>query len=262
MSAIRPSSLISLTTLRSVPARACRARSSRAAWLTLRAFAMAGLAAASVLGLRPAGAAEPGLAIPAPAVDAPLAAGPLQTAVLSGGCFWGVQAVFEHVRGVRHVWAGYSGGAADTAQYEVVSTGTTGHAESVRILFDPAEVSYGELLRVFFSVAHDPTELNRQGPDVGTQYRSEIFYANADQRRIALAYIAQLERAHVFRARIVTRVDPLKGFYRAEGYHQDYLVHHPHDPYIVFNDLPKLASLKRLLPDVYVGRPVLVASSR
>ncbi len=204
-------------------------------------------------------AAERGNAVPVPALDNPKAAGPLQTAVLAGGCFWGMQAVFEHVDGVRRVWAGYSGGAASTAHYEIVGTGTTGHAESVQITFDPREVSYGQILRVFFE-SHDPTELNHQGPDEGTQYRSDIFYANANQQRIALAYIAQLQRAHVFDTPVVTRVDPLKGFYRAEGYHQDFLVHNPDDPYIVYNDLPKLASLKKVLPALYRAQPVLVAA--
>jgi len=207
-------------------------------------------------------AAEGSVSLPAAAVDSQKTAGPPQTAVLSGGCFWGVQAVFEHVKGVRQVLAGYSGGRENLAHYEMVSTGTTGNAESVQITFDPAEVSYGEILRVFFSVAHDPTQRDRQGPDVGTQYRSEIFYANPEQQRIATAYIAQLEQAHLFASRIATRVDPLKGFYRAEGYHQDYLVHHPEDPYIVYNDLPKLASLHRVMPDVYREQPILVAATR
>ncbi len=233
-------------------------RSPQAAWCVL----LAGIAAASLWGLRPARAAQLNAPVPAPALDNPRAAGPAQTAVLSGGCFWGVQAVFEHVRGVERVWAGYSGGQASTAQYEIVSTGRTGHAESVQITFDPREISYGQILRVFFSAALDPTELNRQGPDVGTQYRSEIWYANANQRQIALAYIAQLDRARVFSGPIVTRVDPLQGFYRAEGYHQDFLVHNPDDPYIVYNDIPKLESLHRLLPTMYRSQPVLVAANR
>jgi peptide-methionine (S)-S-oxide reductase len=204
-------------------------------------------------------AAERAVALPAPAVDAAKAPGAVQTAVLSGGCFWGVQGVFEHVKGVRRVLAGYAGGKQGTAHYEIVSTGTTGHAESVQVTFDPAEVSYGEILRVFFSVAHDPTQLNRQGPDEGTQYRSEIFYANPDQQRIATAYIAQLGKAHVFSSPIVTRVDPLEAFFPAEGYHQDYLVHNPDNPYIVYNDLPKIAALHRALPDLYRDHPILVA---
>jgi peptide-methionine (S)-S-oxide reductase len=233
-------------------------QSRRAAWSVL----LAGIGVASLWSLCSARAAQLNVAVPAPAFDNPTAAGPPQTAVLSGGCFWGMQAVFEHVRGVERVWAGYSGGQASTAQYEVVSTGTTGHAESVQITFDPREITYGQILRVFFSVAHDPTELNRQGPDVGTQYRSEIFYADANQRQIALAYIAQLDRARAFSGPIVTRVDPLKGFYRAEGYHQDYLVHNPDDPYIVYNDIPKLENLRKLLPMMYRREPVLVAANR
>jgi peptide-methionine (S)-S-oxide reductase len=181
---------------------------------------------------------------------------------LAGGCFWGTQGVFEHVKGVRQVLAGYSGGAKATADYEMVSTGTTGHAESIQIIFDPAVISYADILQVFFSVAHDPTELNRQGPDTGTQYRSEIFFANESQQKIALAYIAQLEQAHVFRHPIATRVDPLKGFYPAEGYHQDFLVRNPRYPYIVYNDLPKIANLKRELPQIYVDQPVLVAAAK
>jgi peptide-methionine (S)-S-oxide reductase len=191
-------------------------------------------------------------AIPDPAYDAPLAtARGEQTAVLAGGCFWGVEAVFEHVKGVIKVTSGYSGGAADTAQYETVSTGETGHAESVRIVYDPSQISYGQLLKVFFSVAHDPTELNRQGPDRGTQYRSAIFYGNEEQKRIAAAYIDQLNQARVFGAPIVTQVTNLKSFYEAEGYHQDYLAHHPDEPYIVFNDIPKVENLKKQFPALY-----------
>lgn len=226
--------------------------------------ALGGILTLGVLGVlvwqAPPQAAAATVGIPAPAVDAPRAAGPLQTAVLSGGCFWGMQGVFEHVKGVRQVLAGYSGGSQGTAHYEIVSTGTTGHAESVQITFDPAQVSYGQILQVFFSVAHDPTELNHQGPDEGTQYRSEIWYASPDQKRIATAYIAQLDKAHVFASRIVTRVDPLKGFFRAEGYHQDYLVHNPDNPYIVYNDLPKIAALRRTFPALYQNRPILVAA--
>jgi len=201
---------------------------------------------------------------PAPAADQPAAgaSGGLQTAVLSGGCFWGTQGVFEHVKGVRQVLAGYSGGARSTAVYDTVSTGTTGHAESIQISFDPSVVSYADLLRIFFSVAHDPTELNRQGPDTGSQYRSEIFYADAVQQKTALDYIAQLNQAHVFKHPIVTRVDPLKGFYPAESFHQDFLVRNPRYPYIVINDLPKIANLKREFPQSYVDQPALVAASR
>ena len=175
----------------------------------------------------------------------------VQTAVFAGGCFWGVDAVFKHVKGVSAVVSGYSGGASATAQYPVVSTGTTGHAESVQISYDPAQISYGDLLRVFFSVAHDPTQLNRQGPDVGGQYRSVIFYANADQKETARAYIAQLDSARVFSRPIVTQVVPLERFYLAEAYHQNYLARHPDQPYIVFNDLPKLHRLKEQFPALY-----------
>jgi peptide-methionine (S)-S-oxide reductase len=200
-------------------------------------------------------AATAPVALPNPAVDDTPAASGQQTAVLAGGCFWGIQAVFEHVKGVVSVSAGYSGGAAGTANYETVSEGTSGHAESVEITYDPARISYGQLLKVFFSVAHDPTELNRQGPDTGTQYRSAIFYGNENQQRIARAYIDQLNGAKVFPQRIVTQVTPLKGFYRAEAYHQDYLIHHPDNPYIMINDVPKIAHLHQQLPDLYVEKP-------
>ena len=180
-----------------------------------------------------------------------LAAHSKQTAVLAGGCFWGVDAVFKHVKGVANVVSGYSGGSASTAQYETVSTGTTGHAESVKITFDPSQVSYSELLRVFFSVATDPTQLNRQGPDEGTQYRSVIFYADEDQMQIALAYIDQLNKARVFSGPIVTQVVPFKAFYPAEEYHQNFLARNPTYPYIVYNDLPKLRELQKQFPDLY-----------
>jgi peptide-methionine (S)-S-oxide reductase len=193
-------------------------------------------------------------------LDNAKAKGAMQTAVLSGGCFWGVQGVFEHVRGVRKVLSGYAGGNRRSADYETVSSGTTGHAESVQITFDPAVVSYGELLQVFFSVAHNPTQLNRQGPDSGTQYRSNIFYADATQKRIADAYIGQLNKAQTFSSAIVTRVDELKGFYAAEDYHQDYLIHNPSDPYIAYNDLPKIENLKQLFPGYYRGQPVTVGN--
>ena len=174
-----------------------------------------------------------------------------QTAVLAGGCFWGVDAVFKHVKGVSNVVSGYSGGEKNTAQYETVSTGSTGHAESVKITYDPSQVSYAELLRIFFSVATDPTELNRQGPDVGTQYRSVIFYTNDEQKQTALVYIDQLNKAKAFSNSIVTQVIPFRAFYPAESYHQDYLAQHPDNPYIVFNDLPKLRNLKKEFPDLY-----------
>lgn len=193
--------------------------------------------------------------LPDPAVDVPLArAAGAQTAVLAGGCFWGVEGVFEHVKGVTGVVSGYSGGTAETARYRQVSSGRTGHAESVRITYDPARISYGQLLKVFFSVAHDPTELNRQGPDTGPQYRSAIFYADAEQKRVAEAYIAQLQKARAFPRPIVTEVAPLQAFYAAEAYHQDYLVHHPDQPYIVVNDLPKIDALKRQFPALYADK--------
>jgi peptide-methionine (S)-S-oxide reductase len=201
--------------------------------------------------------AEAPVIIPPPAVDNPKAAGPMQTAVLAGGCFWGVQAVFEHVRGVRKAIAGYAGGERSTADYARVGTGSTGHAESVKIIFDPAKISYGQILQIAFSVVHDPTQLNRQGPDVGPQYRSVIFYADDDQKRIAQAYIAQLDQAHVFARSIVTQVDPLKGFYEAEGYHQDYLIHNPTNLYIATYDVPKVENFKRTFPELYSGQPVL-----
>ncbi|MFZ0799230.1 MAG: peptide-methionine (S)-S-oxide reductase MsrA [Terriglobales bacterium] len=198
---------------------------------------------------------RPAANIPSPAVDAALAAVKSeQTAVVAGGCFWGIQAVFQHVKGVISATSGYSGGAASTAEYELVSNGDTGHAESVKITYDPSQITYGQLLRVFFSVAHDPTQLNRQGPDTGTQYRSSIFYASDEQKRIAEAYIAQLEKAKVFTRPIVTQVVPLKAFYPAEAYHQDYATHHPDNPYIVYNDAPKVAHLRQDFPDLYTGK--------
>lgn len=193
--------------------------------------------------------------IPDPALDAPLAtAKGEQTAVLAGGCFWGIEAVFEHVKGVTRVTSGYAGGDAKTASYETVSEGETGHAESVRITYDPSQITYGQLLKIFFAVAHDPTQLNRQGPDSGTQYRSAIFYSNEEQRRIAVAYIEQLNKAQVFNRRIVTQVAALDSFYEAEGYHQDYAARHPDDSYIVINDLPKVENLRRQFPNLYRAR--------
>lgn len=206
----------------------------------------------AVAGLSACTAKASNVAFPDPSYDAPKATTHhTETAVLAGGCFWGMQAVFEHVRGVKRVWAGYSGGDASTAHYYDVSEGNTGHAESIEVQFDPAMVSYGRLLKVYFAVAHDPTELNRQGPDAGTQYRSEIFYANPEQKKIAETYIAQLNTAKVFNEPIVTLVQPLKGFYKAESYHQDYAQRHPDDAYIVINDAPKVAALKRQLPGLY-----------
>jgi peptide-methionine (S)-S-oxide reductase len=219
------------------------------------------LGACAVLTQVGACAAEAPVPIPPAAFDTPKAAGPVQTAVLSGGCFWGVQGVFEHLVGVRKVISGYAGGERNTASYETVSTGETGHAESVQITYDPSKVSYGEILQVFFSVAHDPTELNRQGPDTGPQYRSSIFYANDTQKKVAEAYIAQLGKSGAFHDKIVTRVDPLKGFYPAEGYHQDYLLHNPTNPYIAINDLPKIRNFQHVLPTLYRDSPVTVAAN-
>jgi peptide-methionine (S)-S-oxide reductase len=199
-----------------------------------------------------AGIASP---VPAPAVDAPRASAPAkQIAVVSGGCFWGVQAVFQHVKGVINATSGYAGGSKKNPDYETVSTGETGHAESVKIVYDPSQVTYGELLRVFFSVAHDPTQLNRQGPDEGTQYRSSIFYTSDEQKRIAEAYIAQLDQAKVFPSPIVTKVVPLQAFYPAEAYHQNYASLHPDQPYIMFNDAPKVEHLRQEFPDLYTGK--------
>jgi peptide-methionine (S)-S-oxide reductase len=194
--------------------------------------------------------------LPAPSYDPPDAA-PTATATLSGGCFWGMQGVFEHVRGVLKVYAGYTGGGADTAQYETVSTGNTGHAESVQITYNPQVVSYGTLLRVYFSDATDPTELDYQGPDTGTQYRGEIWYATPAQQSVAARYITQLTAAHAFPAPIVTRLDPAMPFYQAEGYHQDFLVNHPDYPYIVINDIPKVQALQADYPSLYSPNPVL-----
>jgi len=191
--------------------------------------------------------------IPSPALD-PQVSGQ-QVAVLAGGCFWGMQGMFEHVRGVTKVVAGYSGGEKATAHYEMVGTETTGHAESVEITFDPKQISYGQLLRLYFSVAHDPTQLDRQGPDRGPSYRSEIFFATPAQERVARAYVKQLDEAKVFSRPIVTKIEPLKAFYPAEDYHQDYLILHPNQPYIVFNDLPKIEALKRVYPSLYSAQP-------
>ena len=221
-----------------------------------------GLALAGSLCIAPAlHAAEPAVPVPPPAVDLPAAPGhALQTAVLAGGCFWGVQGVFQHVAGVKAAVSGYAGGAAGTATYPQVGSGTTGHAESVRIVYDPATVSYGRLLQIYFSVAHDPTELDRQGPDTGPQYRSTIFAADAGQARVAHAYIDQINRARTFGRPLATTVEPLKAFYPAEAYHQDFLTLNPQHPYIVFNDLPKIDHLKHLFPALYRAEPVLVGS--
>jgi peptide-methionine (S)-S-oxide reductase len=202
------------------------------------------------LGSRPP--ETPKMPLPVPAIDAPLAtAKSQQTAVLAGGCFWGVQAVFEHLKGVSSVTSGYSGGYVKSPSYESVSMGVTGHAETVSIIYDPSQLTYGQLLRVFFSVAHDPTQWNRQGPDTGSQYRSSIFYTSEEQKRIAHAYIAQLDAAKVYSRPIVTKVEPFQAFYPAESYHQDFLKNNPDNPYIVYNDLPKLENLKKDFPNIY-----------
>lgn len=195
--------------------------------------------------------------VPAPTVDEH-ATSRTETAVLAGGCFWGVQAVFQHVKGVRNAVSGYAGGSRANAHYELVGTGTTGHAESVQVTFDPSAISYGQILRIYFSVAHDPTQLNRQGPDSGTQYRSTIFPTSEAQARVAHAYIRQLDKAGVFTAPVVTTVEPGRRFYPAEGYHQNYLVEHPNQPYIVINDRPKVAALKQVFPALYRVKPALV----
>jgi peptide-methionine (S)-S-oxide reductase len=206
-------------------------------------------------------AAQDAHAVPAPAVDPAPAQASSAVAVLAGGCFWGVQGVYQHVKGVTNAVSGYAGGERRTAEYEIVGTGTTGHAESVQITYDPRAISYGQLLQIFFAVVHDPTQLNRQGPDSGKQYRSTIFPTNAQQAEIATAYIAQLGAAHAFRKPIVTTVEPGRTFYPAEAYHQDFLAQNPNYPYIVVNDLPKVGDLKRFFPNMYREAPVLVAAS-
>jgi peptide-methionine (S)-S-oxide reductase len=229
---------------------------------TVLATALLIAAGASLTGLR--SSAETAHTVPAPAIDEQPAAadtGVSETAVLAGGCFWGVQGVFQHVSGVSNAVSGYAGGEAKTAHYDVVGGGGTGHAESVQITFDPTKISYGRILQIYFSVAHDPTQLNRQGPDVGTQYRSAIFPANPAQARIAKAYIAQLNQARVFNAAIVTKIEPDRPFYAAEDYHQDFMTKHPFHPYIVYNDLPKVDDLKRLFPETYRTEPALVAAA-
>ena len=237
---------------------------SRARPLASRKFllAAAGGAVLVALGLQfvsgAARAAESAVVIAPPAQDEPANGRHTETAVFAGGCFWGVQGVFQHVKGVTNAVSGYSGGDKTTAHYEVVSGGDTGHAESVQVTFDPSQVSYGKLLQIYFSVAHDPTALNYQGPDHGTQYRSAVFPLDDAQRKVAQAYIAQLDAAKSFGKPIVTRVEAYKGFFPAEGYHQNFLVHNPDYPYIVFNDLPKVADLKRMFPAQYSDKPVLV----
>jgi peptide-methionine (S)-S-oxide reductase len=226
--------------------------------LSLLAAATGALAVAA-FALAPLRAAENAVVIPSPAADVPASDG-VQTVVLAGGCFWGVQGVFQHTAGVVSAVSGYSGGSQMNAQYELVSTGTTGHAESVQVKYDPRKISYGKILQIFFSVVHDPTQLNRQGPDVGTQYRSAIFTTSDAQSKAAEAYIAQLDAAKVYGRPIVTKVSSLQGFYPAESYHQDYLTLHPSQPYIAYNDLPKIENLKKLFADNYQDKPTLVRS--
>lgn len=207
-------------------------------------------------------AADEARSIPAPNVDEAQSLSHMETAIVAGGCFWGVQGVFQHVKGVKNAVSGYAGGNEDSARYEMVGSGQTGHAEVVQVTFDPSKITYGQILQIFFSVGHDPTQLNRQGPDSGTQYRSAIFPTNAEQARVAKAYIAQLNAARVFDAAIVTKIEAGKVFYAAEDYHQDFLALNPTYPYIVINDLPKIKNLKRLLPERYQAEPTLVASGR
>jgi peptide-methionine (S)-S-oxide reductase len=222
-------------------------------------LATIGALAMTAFALSPSRAAEDAVVIPAPEADVPASDG-IQTAVLAGGCFWGVQGVFQHTKGVVSAVSGYAGGSQMNAKYELVSTGTTGHAESVRIKYDPQKISYGKILQIFFSVVHDPTQLNHQGPDTGTQYRSAIFTTSDAQRKVAQAYIAQLDAAKVFPRSIVTRIGPLEGFYPAEAYHQDYLTLHPSQPYIAYNDLPKIENLKKIFAENYQEKPTLVRS--
>jgi peptide-methionine (S)-S-oxide reductase len=220
--------------------------------VSVRMFAMMLTLLAGAIACR---AGSGAVAVPVPVTDEAKAPAPAkETAVVAGGCFWGIQAVFQHVKGVVSATSGYSGGSVKNPGYELVSTGETGHAESVQIVYDPSQITYGELLRVFFSVAHDPTQLNRQGPDDGTQYRSVIFYGNDEQKRIAETYIAQLNQAKVFSRTIVTQVVALKAFYAAEAYHQNYATNHPHDPYIAYNDAPKVEHLRQEFPDLYTGK--------
>jgi peptide-methionine (S)-S-oxide reductase len=235
---------------------------SRSPFSRLSLYAAAfGALAITAFALAPVRAAEDAIIIPPPAADIPASDG-AQTVVVAGGCFWGVQGVFQHTAGVLNAVSGYAGGSKSTADYNVVSTGTTGHAESVQIKYDPKKISYGKILQIFFSVAHDPTQLNRQGPDTGTQYRSAIFTANDEQKKVADAYIAQLNAAKVYSKPIVTRVGPLEGFYPAEAYHQDYLTLHPNDAYIAYNDIPKVENLKKIFAETYIEKPTLVSSAK
>jgi peptide-methionine (S)-S-oxide reductase len=235
---------------------------SRRPFSRLSLYAAAfGALAITAFALAPSRAAEDAVVIPVPAADLPASDG-TQTVVVAGGCFWGVQGVFQHTAGVVNAVSGYAGGSKSTADYNVVSTGTTGHAESVQIKYDPKKISYGKILQIFFSVAHDPTQLNRQGPDSGTQYRSAIFTTSDEQKKVTEAYIAQLDAAKVYRKPIVTKVGPLEGFYPAEAYHQDYLTLHPNQPYIAYNDIPKVDNLKKIFAENYIEKPTLVSSAK
>ncbi|MGC2778038.1 MAG: peptide-methionine (S)-S-oxide reductase MsrA [Bradyrhizobium sp.] len=226
-----------------------------------KAALIGAFAGAALLAIGPLRAAEDAVVIPPPAADEPPSGG-LETAVVAGGCFWGVQGVYQHTRGVVNAVSGYAGGSKATADYHTVSAGTTGHAESVEIKFDPNKISYGKILQIFFSVVHDPTQLNRQGPDSGTQYRSAIFVTSEAQKKIAEAYIAQLDQAKVFKKPIVTKVSKLDAFFPAEGYHQDYLTLHPNQPYIAYNDLPKVENLKKIFAENYLDKPTLVSNAK
>jgi peptide-methionine (S)-S-oxide reductase len=221
--------------------------------------AAVGALAVTAFVVAPSLAAEDAVIIPAPAVDVKAADG-VQTVVIAGGCFWGVQGVFQHTAGVVNAVSGYAGGNKSTADYSMVSTGTTGHAESVEVKYDPKKISYGKILQIFFSVAHDPTQLNRQGPDSGTQYRSAIFTTNDEQKKVTDAYIAQLNAAKVYQKPIVTKVGALEGFFPAEAYHQDYLTLHPNQPYIAYNDIPKVENLKKIFAENYIEKPTLVSA--
>ena len=228
--------------------------------LSLCAAAIGALAIAA-FAVAPSRASEEAVIIPAPTADTQAASG-IQTAVIAGGCFWGVQGVFQHTAGVINAVSGYSGGSKATANYTMIGTGTTGHAEAVEIKYDPKKISYGKILQIFFSVVHDPTQLNRQGPDSGTQYRSAIFTTNDEQKKVAEAYIVQLNAAKVYKKPIVTKIGPLEAFYAAEAYHQDYLTLHPNQPYIAFNDIPKVENLKKIFGDNYIEKPTLVSSAK
>jgi peptide-methionine (S)-S-oxide reductase len=220
-----------------------------------------GALAVAAFAIAPSLAAEEAVVIPAPTTDVQ-GAGGIQTAVIAGGCFWGVQGVFQHTAGVINAVSGYAGGSKATADYNIVSTGATGHAESVQVKYDPKKISYGKILQIFFSVAHDPTQLNRQGPDSGTQYRSAIFTTNDEQKKVAEAYIAQLNAAKVYKKPIVTKIGPLEAFYPAEAYHQDYLTLHPTQPYIAYNDIPKVENLKKIFAENYIEKPTLVSNAK